>query len=95
MGRRFFVCVRAWERWHKSGEAPNESLKGVFAKFKVWLNAIYDRLRDKDGNMIDGLWGYKPFTPEVIELLKRYYGDVSDLTGQPTGSVLGAINEQH
>ncbi len=64
----------AYEKYLQDGEAPNPSLRTTFGRFKVWLTDIYNALR----NHVPA----ESFTPEVKEMLARYHGDVSDITGE-------------
>jgi len=71
--------AQGFERWTRDGKAPNASLKGVFQTFRNFMTSVYQRV-----TQIGGKSGVKirAFSPEVIDVLKRNIGDVSDLTGE-------------
>lgn len=38
--------ARAWEGWLSTGQAPSEALFSAFARFKVWMKAVYRAARE-------------------------------------------------
>lgn len=43
--------ARAFETYLRTGEAPNQALKGIFAQFKEWLSSVYKTLAGLDVEM--------------------------------------------
>lgn len=56
--------ARAWEGWLSTGKAPSEALFSAFARFKVWMKAVYRAARE-----LLGLQG--AVTPELEAVFQR------------------------
>lgn len=68
------MFAQSFERWVRSGAVPHDSLRGVFGRFKTALGNIYKSITD--------IGATKAFSPKIIDMLAKYHGDVSDVTGE-------------
>jgi len=56
--------ARGFEKYLKTGKAPNDALKDIFSKFAGWLKGIYDHVA---GNAVDDI----KISPEMKEVFDK------------------------
>jgi hypothetical protein len=49
--------ARAHEAYLREGKAPSQALQGPFARFKIWLTGVYQRLTDLNVHLSDDVRG--------------------------------------